>query len=231
MNRDDLGMQLPPSVSLVREAEGLTLKGDGLCLRGDFHHLLPRIRPDNLNRELLVRAAKFRGLDPDRMLALDATAGLGEDSFLLAAAGFTVDLYEQDPVIAALLADALARADEDAVLRDIVRRMRFHEGDSVQAMQKIDREHAPAVIYLDPMFPERRKSASVKKKFQLLHRLERPCGEEEELLRAAIGAGPGRVIIKRPGKGPVLAGVRPSYTLAGRAVRMDVIVPCEGGMK
>lgn len=231
MNRDALDMQLPSSVSLVREAEGLTLKGDGLCLRGDFHHLLPRIRPDNLNRELLVRAARFRGLDTEHMLALDATAGLGEDSFLLAAAGFTVDLYEQDPVIAALLADALARADEDAALRDIVRRMRLHEEDSVQAMHRIDREHAPAVIYLDPMFPERHKSASVKKKFQLLHRLERPCGEEEEMLRAAIGAQPGRVIIKRPGKGPVLAGVRPSYTLAGRAVRMDVIVPCEGGLQ
>ena len=42
--------------------------------------------------------------------AVDATAGLGEDSLLLAAAGFEVTLCEADPVIAVLLEDALTRA-------------------------------------------------------------------------------------------------------------------------
>ena len=75
------------------------------------------------------------------------------------------------------------------------------------------------------MFPERTKSALVKKKFQLLHLLERPCENEAALLDAALSAHPKRVVIKRPAKGPYLAGVKPSYSLTGSAVRFDCIVP------
>ena len=83
----------------------------------------------------------------------------------------------------------------------------------------------PDVIYLDPMFPERRKSAAVKKKFQLIHHLEAPCQNEGALLAAAISAGPRKVVVKRPAKGPYLASVKPSHSLAGKAVRYDVIIP------
>ena len=80
-------------------------------------------------------------------------------------------------------------------------------------------------VYLDPMFPERTKSAAVKKKFQLLHHLEQPCTDEESLVEAALAVHPRKVVIKRPVKGPLLAGVKPSYQLAGKAVRYDVLVP------
>lgn len=76
-----------------------------------------------------------------------------------------------------------------------------------------------------PWFPERRKSAAVKKKFQLIHHLEAPCQNEGALLAAAISAGPRKVVVKRPAKGPHLAGVKPSHSLAGKAVRYDVIIP------
>ena len=83
---------------------------------------------------------------------------------------------------------------------------------------------APDVVYLDPMFPGRTKSAAVKKKFQLLHHLEAPCADEDALMDAALAAGPRRVVVKRPVKAPVLAGVRPSHSVAGKAVRFAVIV-------
>ena len=83
---------------------------------------------------------------------------------------------------------------------------------------------AADVIYLDPMFPERRKSAAVKKKFQLLHELERPCENEEELLKAAIDAHPSKIVIKRPVKGPYLAGIKPSHQFTGKAARYDCLV-------
>ena len=84
----------------------------------------------------------------------------------------------------------------------------------------------PDIVLLDPMFPERRKSALVKKKFQLLQQLESPCegADEGELLEAAEAAGPRRIIIKRPLKGPYLAGRRPGYSITGKAVRYDCIV-------
>ena len=208
-------------VELRRDAEGLALVGDGMVLRADFARLLPRLRPDRLGRELLVRAARVRGVEAPA--AVDATAGLGEDSLLLAAAGFTVTMFEQDPVIAALLRDALERAANDPQLAGVVARMTLVEGDSVAGLRELG--FSPDVVFLDPMFPERAKSAAVKKKFQLLHHLERPCDNEGELLDAALAARPRKIVIKRPPKGPWLAGAKPSHSLAGKAVRYDVIVP------
>ncbi len=49
--------------------------------------------------------------------------------------------------------------------------------------------------------------------------------DEEALLRAALAAHPRKVVIKRPVKGPHLAGVKPSHSVAGKAVRYDCIVP------
>lgn len=208
-------------LELREGAAGLALAGDGMELTCALARLLPRLRPDRLGRELLVRAARVRGVAAPT--AVDATAGLGEDSLLLAAAGFTVTMYEKDPVIAALLQDALDRAANEPQLSAIVERMTLVEGDSVAALRAMGA--APDVVFLDPMFPERTKSAAVKKKFQLLHRLERPCEDERELLDAALAAGPRKVVIKRPPKGPCLAGVKPSHAVAGKAVRYDVIVP------
>ena len=192
-----------------------------MVLRADFSALLPRLRPDRLGRELLVRAARVRGVEAPT--AVDATAGLGEDSLLLAAAGFTVTMFEKDPVIAALLRDALERAAANPELAPVAARMTLVEGDSVAGLR--DLGFSPDVVFLDPMFPERTKSAAVKKKFQLLHHLERPCDNEAELLGAALTAHPRKVVIKRPPRGPLLAGAKPSSPVAGKAVRYDVIVP------
>ena len=213
-----------PGLALRRDEKGLALVEGDMVLRGDFTRMLPRLRTDNLRRELLVRAAKVKGVE--HPVALDATAGLGEDSLLLAAAGFSVYLCERDPVIAALLRDALARAAEEPSLAEVVARMRLLEADSLAVLA--DPGALPSlvdVVYLDPMFPAKRKSAATKKKFQLLHRLESPCEEEEALVRAALAARPRKVVVKRPVKAPYLAGVKPSSSLEGKVVRYDCLVP------
>lgn len=207
--------------------DGLSLMRDGMELRPDFAEMLPRIKQGALQREMLVKAARVKGVEAPR--AVDATAGLGEDSLLLAAAGFTVTLCEADPVIAALLEDALARASVHEVLGPIVERMHLVAGDSRAVLAEFGTapDIRPDVVYLDPMFPGRTKSAAVKKKFQLIHGLERPTEplDEESLLQAALAAHPRKVVIKRPVKGPYLAGVKPSHAIAGKAVRYDCIVP------
>lgn len=218
MRQDLAHIACPQGLELVMREEGLTLVGNGMELRGDFSRMVPRLRQDRLSHELLVRAARVRGAcEP---VAVDATAGLGEDSLLLAAAGFCVTLFERDAVIAALLRDALRRGADDARLAACVARMRLVEGDAVQGMRDLDAP--PDVVFLDPMFPMRKKSASVKKKLQMLQQLERPCDNEEELLRVAMQTGASKVIVKRPAKGPNLAGAAPSHSLAGKAVRYDV---------
>lgn len=222
----------PGALCLTVSVSGLALARDGMELRPDFAELLPRIKQGALQREMLVKAARIKGVETPR--AVDATAGLGEDSFLLAAAGFEVTLCEADPVIALLLEDALDRASRDAALAHIVARMHLVEGDSRDALAALAETAAlqgsaawPDVVYLDPMFPGRTKSAAVKKKFQLIHGLERPTDplDEEALLQAALAVHPRKIVIKRPVKGPHLAGVKPSHSIAGKAVRYDCIVP------
>lgn len=211
-----------PSCYLQMDAGGLSLVEGVHTLRGDFARFLPRLIPNNLNHELLVRAARMKGAQGP-LTAVDATAGLGEDAFLLAAAGFQVRLYERNPVIAALLQDALRRGMENPELAPVLGRMQFHRGDSIKELPRLD--FTPDIVVLDPMFPERKKSGLIRKKFQMLHQLESPCTEEKELLEAALSCHPRRIVVKRPLKGPCLAGRKPSYSLKGRAIRYDCIVP------
>ena len=207
-------------LSLLLDRNGLTLCFQDQKLRGDFTDMKKRLRTGNLQREMLVRAVRIK--NNTSPYVIDATAGMGEDSLILASAGCRIRMYERDPVIAALLKDALRRAEQIPELREAISRMQLFEEDSVEALGSLT--EPPDVILLDPMFPERQKSALVKKKFQLLHHLERPCEEEDSLLQAAILAQPRKIVIKRPLKGSFLAGRKPDYSLKGKAVRYDVLV-------
>ena len=240
-------------VWLSVDATGLSLTDGDQAMRGDFTKLQKRLQYHNLTHELLVKATKVKGRE--KLRVIDATAGMGEDSLLLAAAGCEVTLYEQDPVIAALLQDTMRRALGEAALHEIVMRMQLVEGDSIDHLRRLgeagtgsdapedDVGHdcstltasaaatsedtalkRPDVIYLDPMFPERQKSGLVKKKFQLIHYLEAPAENEEALMQAAIDARPFKIVVKRPAKGPYLAGLKPSYSLDGKAIRYDCYV-------
>ena len=203
------------------DEKGLHLTDGKLSLQGDFSGMAKRLKRGNLQQELLVKAARVKG-EREHPLVIDATAGLGEDSLLLAAAGFEVWLYEYDPVIAELLKDALRRAAELPELTEAVGRMRLFEENSIEAMKNLPVR--PDVVFLDPMFPERQKSALVKKKFQLIKRLESPCCEEEELFQAAMASSPRKIVVKRPLKGPYLAGRKPGYSLTGKAIRYDCLI-------
>ena len=205
-------------VEITETDRGLALVGDGMELIADFARMKPRLKPANLKRELLVQAARVKDADHAPSV-IDATAGFGEDAILLAAAGFSVTMFEHNPIIVALLRDALSRAAQDDMLAPAVARMNLIEGDSIQALETI--ASSPDVVYLDPMFPERTKSAAVKKKFQLLHRVELPCPNEAKLLEAASASKPRKIVIKRTLKGPYLAARKPHYSLKGKAIRYD----------
>ncbi|MBQ3122827.1 MAG: class I SAM-dependent methyltransferase [Firmicutes bacterium] len=219
------------NIELRRDEKGLTLVSGGQELRGDFMAKLHRVKGTNYNHEILAKVAKIKDADGP-LTAIDATAGLGEDSFILAAAGFNVTMYEKNPVIYELLADTIDRALSEPELSEIVSRMNAVNGDSIEAMHRLgdaldkgDPEaKSPDIVLLDPMFPERQKSALVKKKLQVIQSLEEPCNDEKALMLAAIRTRPKKLIIKRPPKGPYLAGIKPDFSNGGKAVRFDCIV-------
>ena len=206
-------------LTVVFDAKGVHLTGFGMSYQGDFEEMLHRVTEGRLAHEMLVRAAKT---GESGLRAIDATAGMGEDSFLLAAYGYEVTLYEQNPVVAALLKDALRRAKRNPLLREIAARMQLVQGNSMEFLRQ-----GPAnaeLVYLDPMFPQRQKSGLIGKKLQLIQKLEAPCSEEAELFDAALAAQPKKIIVKRPLKAPCLAGRTPGYSLRGKAIRYDCYV-------
>lgn len=207
-------------LTVLFDSRGVSLSGFGLSYQGDFENMLHRVTNGRLQHEMLAKAVKA---DQENLKAIDATAGMGEDSLLLAACGYQVTLYEQNPVIAILLKDALRRAKKNTVLKDIVSRMQLVEGDSIEHLNK--RLDPVDVIYLDPMFPGRQKSGLINKKLQLIQKLEPPCSEETALFDAAMAAQPSKIIVKRPLKSPYLDERVPSYSLKGKAIRYDCYSP------
>ncbi|WP_062267586.1 class I SAM-dependent methyltransferase [Endozoicomonas arenosclerae] len=154
---------------------------------------------------------------------LDATGGLGRDAFVLASLGCQVTVIERSPVIAALLEDGIKRAMEDPEVSGIAARMRLIKKDSRQAMQ--DRQAAGEqfdVVYLDPMFPHKEKSAEVKKEMKVFQALLSGDPDADELLEPALQLATYRVVIKRPRLSPELGNISPTYKLEGKACRYDI---------
>ncbi len=156
-----------------------------------------------------------------RPRVLDATAGLGRDAFVLASLGCQVDLIERQPLIGALLEDGLQRAAADAEVAGIVARMRLLQGNAIELMAAWQGE-APQVIYLDPMFPHRDKSALVKKEMRLFRPFVGDDLDAPALLEAALKLASHRVVVKRPRKAPVIEGAKPGYALEGKSSRYDI---------
>jgi 16S rRNA (guanine1516-N2)-methyltransferase len=109
---------------------------------------------------------------------------------------------------------------------ETVSRMHVLCGDSCQqAVEGFD------VIYIDPMFPERGKTAAVKKDLatvQALHSNSSSVNDPEDLLGWAMAQPVERVVIKRPVKAPILGTVKPSHSITGKTVRFDVMVKPKG---
>ncbi|MDX1557471.1 MAG: class I SAM-dependent methyltransferase [Marinobacter sp.] len=167
--------------------------------------------------------AKAVGLQKTRatLHVVDATAGLGQDAFVLASLGCQVTLFERNPVIHALLADGLARAALNADCAAIVERMRLLEGSSIDWLARDDTEAAD-IVYLDPMFPHRDKSALVKKEMQVFRTIVGDDEDSGQLLAGALERARYRVVVKRPRKAPAIEGPKPTTRIEGKSSRYDV---------
>ncbi|MBM7059888.1 class I SAM-dependent methyltransferase [Pseudomonas sp. UL073] len=169
--------------------------------------------------QMIAKAVGVQGGIRPRVL--DATAGLGRDAFVLASLGCSMTLIERQPLVAALLEDGLARAQGDFEVAPIIARMRLLTGNAIALMSEWQGE-APQVVYLDPMFPHRDKSALVKKEMRLFRPLVGDDLDAPALLKAALGLASHRVVVKRPRKAPIIEGAKPSYSLEGKSSRYDI---------
>lgn len=155
---------------------------------------------------------------------VDVTAGLGRDAFVLAHLGCSVRMVERVPLVAALLEDALARAAADPDLAAVIGRMQLFGADSIRWLADLNTDAYPDVIYLDPMYPQRRKQALVKKEMQLFHILVGADQDAPALLARALTRVRKRVVVKRPRGAPPLEGPPPTFAIHGPNTRYDVYV-------
>jgi 16S rRNA (guanine1516-N2)-methyltransferase len=171
--------------------------------------------------ELLSRSCGVR--QGRHWRVLDATAGLGRDAFVLADLGCEVMMCEQNPVIAALLADGVQRAlaVDSSWPAEAAARLSLHVGEATAYLSSLG-DGAFDVVYLDPMFPASGKSALAKKEMQLFQQLLGADDGEILLLDAARTVAKYRVVVKRGPKSPVLNGQPPNFQLSGKSVRFDI---------
>ena len=155
---------------------------------------------------------------------LDATAGLAKDAFVLAGLGCSMTLIERSPVIAELVRDAINRAGENELFQNIIQHgFHLHNASSIEYLTNLETNY-PDVIYLDPMYPERKKSASVKKNMQLLQKLLGHDTDTQALLDIALKKARKRVVVKRPKGAEPLSPLAPTYQVESKKTRYDIYI-------
>ena len=220
-----------PALAFIVDTDVLNLafieNGAVLSISAGFHgaSLDYRREKGGGRSEMIAKAVGLKGGKQPSII--DATAGLGVDAFVLASLGCQVTMIERVPAVNALLRDGLARsvhyaAEHDNDLAEILDRMQLVHANAEGHLNQIEEMQRPDVVYLDPMFPERKKSAAVKKEMQIFHKLIGPDEDVDRVLNSALVVARNRVVVKRPRIAPVLEGAEPSYVLEGKRNRYDV---------
>jgi len=172
--------------------------------------------------EAVAKAVGIKGSYlPD---VVDATAGLGRDAFVLAALGCRVRMIERNPVVAALLDDGLSRGYRDAEIGAwLQERMTLLHGSSLTALSEITPR--PQVVYLDPMYPHRQKSALVKKEMRVFQGLVGADDDADGLLEPARRLATKRIVVKRPDYAPPMADTPAQAAVTTKSHRFDIYTP------
>ncbi|MEB8433989.1 class I SAM-dependent methyltransferase [Cocleimonas sp. KMM 6892] len=159
---------------------------------------------------------------------LDLTAGMGGDAFVLASLGADVTMLERNPVVHALLKDALDRAAlvMDSELEEILARLALVNQGAMDYLESLNESELPDVIYFDPMFPSRNKTAQVKKEMQFFHDIVGDDQDSESVLMLALSKAEKRIVVKRPRLAEKLTeSLEPAFQITGKSTRYDIYLP------
>ena len=240
--RQQLSQAATQPILLLDEKNKLSWLSDGLSVAPEWDKLQRRVVSAGRKSELLLQAVKITSDSH----VIDATAGFGHDSLILASTGAQVIMLEQQPLMALLLLVEQQRMSGLANWQKLMSRLHIINtdalgyfatlaADAIDDTKEIDMK-AVDVVYLDPMFPEDSyqdsktgKGAKVGKHMQALHQLASPptLEQEEQLLQSAQAVvrqnaqTSGRVVVKRPQFAPLLAHQQPSESWHNEAVRFD----------
>lgn len=169
--------------------------------------------------EAIAKAVGIKGNELPSVI--DATAGLGRDAFVLAVLGCKVKLVERHPVVFLLLQEGLNRAYADPEIGEMLQ-----ENLQLLPVSHIS-ELNPGkdfadVVYLDPMYPHKQKSALVKKEMRVFQHLVGADLDADQLLQPALALAQKRVVVKRPDYAEFLANQAPHFSRETKNHRFDI---------
>jgi 16S rRNA (guanine1516-N2)-methyltransferase len=152
---------------------------------------------------------------------VDATAGFGQDSYVLALLGATVTCIERSPIIAALLADGVLRAQKEKLPGSD--RLTVVHTDAKNFLRDSIGKLNCDVVYLDPMYPGREEQSALQhKSLRLLRAVVGTDLDADALLEPAMALANKRVVVKRSKHAHFLNGITPSLQLKGSSSRFDI---------
>ncbi|PJX21312.1 16S rRNA methyltransferase [Psychrobacter sp. L7] len=235
--RQQLSQTSSVPVLVLDQKDKLSWLSDGLSVAPEWDKLQRRVVSAGRKSELLLQAAKVTA----DSRVIDATAGFGHDSLILASTGAQVTMLEQQPLMALLLLVEQQRMSAQPNWQKLMSRLQIINTDALSYFATLQADitnetKAVDVVYLDPMFPEDSyqdsktgKGAKVGKHMQALHQLASPptLDEERQLLQHAQAIvrqnsdKQGRVVVKRPQLAPALANQPPNESWHNEAVRFD----------
>lgn len=186
--------------------------------------LAHRVKFANSYKQPLAKAIGVT--NKSKPTVLDITAGLARDAYVLYSLGCSVTMVEASAVLATMIQQAIDysnQTDNENIIN--CESFKIVNSDSLTYMQNLNIE-VPDVIYMDPMYPERKKSALVKKDMQILHKLIGPPSDElnRNLLNQALQLARQRVVIKRPENASEIDGPPPTLKFSSKKTRYDVYV-------
>ena len=170
-------------------------------------------RGQNLAKAVGMKSNKNRNI-------IDATAGLGYDSFILASLGANVTLIERSKRMYEILENGINEGISfGGEIQRIINRMELLFGDSKDILPKL----SPEVIMIDTMYKDRKKTALVKNNMRLVREIVGPDSDYIELLKVALNCARHRVVLKQPRYADPIKEIRKcSHQILGRTIRYDV---------
>ena len=152
---------------------------------------------------------------------VDATTGWGQDSLHIFRMGYELLCIERSPVMEELLVDGFKRLSEKDWMQKLnLQPPRLLGGNAIELLATLETQ--PDCIYLDPMFPpKRKKSALARKSMRVLHDLLGDDQDKEQLFAAALSAAGKRVVVKSPDYAKPLGG-KPNESFQGKLLRYNV---------
>ena len=172
-------------------------------------------RGQNLAKAVGMKFNKNRNI-------IDATAGLGYDSFILASIGAKVTLIERSQKMYELLQNGIDEGISfGGEIEKIINRMELVFGDSKDILPKL----TPEVIMIDTMYKDRKKTALVKNNMRLVRDIVGPDSDYIDLLKVALNCATNRVVLKQPKYAEPIKEIRKcSHQILGKTIRYDVFM-------